>query len=508
MKKLISLMLAAVMLLTMFAACGKDPSGGGEQGSGEQGGSADSNAKVGDVLDAPEKTVSIEDLKEMTIHASISVSSSKTERTMVYAISNSGAVPRYFEKSTTVVDQTPIYQENLCLITQDGALGYTRMSDSGDYSPIDRSGQFGSNDGYFHYNLANFGIGYEKWLKTDGFTKREDAVCQDRECYVYDVEFTDTMSETQFSAVIYVDKETGLWIKQEGTASTGMTFTRAIESIEQNASVIPGSQIVTIAEQVIYDDNGIVITAKKLDCYDPSGTVLLTLETKNASSSDVQISSHYFDVNGLCLGGSVLSYSCAAGETKETELKLSSTALELSGIEVIKDMALSLRIENVHTETTGDGDHTVVDSVLEEKTEELTIKTDHPSDHVQPVNKEGTVLIDTDDIYLVLCSFEVQMDGSAIFKAYCENKLDQPIRTTIDIKTINGIAYDDYDKISMQENSEGFDGFWIWSDFLKNNDIQRIESVEFTYEVFMGESFVGSERVTEESEVIRVEFGQ
>lgn len=70
----------------------------------------------------------------------------------------------------------------------------------------------------------------------------------------------------------------------------------------------------------------------------------------------------------------------------------------------------------------------------------------------------------------------------------------------------NGIEYDDFEKLAMQENSEGFCGSWIFSDFLKENSIQRIESVELTHEVFMGESFVGSERVTEESELIRIEF--
>lgn len=506
MKKLISLLLVMAMLLTCFAACGEKTSTGQNNG-GTSGGGSSTGAKVGDVLDAPEKTVSIEDLKQLTVTCSLSVPSSGMERKSVYAVSNTGAVPKLYEKTLTDGTSGPSYMENLCLITPEGALGYTRFSNSGDYVQQDWSGQFGSNDGYFHYNLSNLGIGYEKWYKTDGFTKCEDTSYLGRDCFVYEMKYSFKMDESKISAVIYVDKATGLWLKLEATASgDGGTITRAVESIEENASVIPGTEIVSIAEQVIYDDKGVVITAKKLDCYDPNGAVRLWLETKNNTTSDVKITSHYFDINGLCLGGSVLNYSCAAGETKETELKINASTLELSSIEIIQQMEFALKINNVHTETSPDGSYTVEDGVLVERTEPLTIKTDCPSDYVQPVNKEGTVLINTDDIYLVVCGFEIDMSGDAIFKAYCENKLDAPIRTTINIKTINGIAYDDFEKLAMQENSEGFAGFWLWNDFLEKNNIQRIESVELTHEVFKGESFIGSERVTEESELIRIEF--
>lgn len=503
MKKLISLLLVATMLLTCFAACGEKTGLG--QGNGGIGTGSNSEAEVGAVLDAPEKTVSMENIKELTIRYSLSAPSSGVEQSIVYAVSNTGSVPKYYQQRAMKQDGAVVnVMDYLCLMMPDGAVCYAGQQ--GSYVQADYSDQFGTAEGYFLYYLAGLGVGYEEWLKTDGFTKREDATYLDRACYVYDVKYTDKVFEQQTTAVIYVDKETGLWLKMEKTNSEGGSVSSAIESIEWNASVIPGSQIVNISEQIIYDDNGIVITAKKLDCFDPNGTVRLFLETKNSTASDVKISSHYFDVNGLCLGGSVLNYSCAAGETKETELKLPSSVLELSNIEIIQQIEFALKIDNVHTETSPEGSFTVEDGVLVENTGALTIKTDCPSDYVQPVNKEGTVLIDTDEIYLVVCSFEVDMNGNAVFNAYCENKLDAPIRTTIRIKTINGIEYDDFEKVSMQENSEGFAGFSLWSDFLQKNNIQRIESVELTHEVFKGESFVGSERVTEESELIRIEF--
>lgn len=509
MKKLLCLLIITVMILTFFAACGEpetdtpnNSTGGhtsGKPTEGNNNGNADESAKVGDVLDAPEKTVDLEDLKDLTISASFSAPSIGPDRDLVYAVSNSDTGIRFYEKNVfkMAANQQDI-MESICLPSSETYLFYSRMGSS-DFTPTNMTEQFGSNDGYFRYQLANFGIGYEDWLEADGFTKCEDAVILDRDCFVYETRFSGNMD-----ALIYVDQETGLWLKMDAKVGED-TFTRTISSIENNATVIPGTQPVEMTEQVIYDANGIVITAKALDFSDPNGAVLC-LETKNSTASDMKFTSHYFDINGLCLGGSVLSDTCPAGETKETRLTLPNSGLDLSDIEIIQSIEMALKLENVHTESSPDGDYTVTDSVLAETTEALTIKTQCPADYVQAINKEGTVLIDTDDIYLVLCGFEVDDQGQGVLTAYCENRLGEPIRATINIKTINGIAYDDFDKINMQENSEGFDRFTIWPSTLKDMGITHIESVELTHEVFSGESFVDSKRVTEESELIRIEF--
>lgn len=518
MKKLLCFLIIAAMVLTSFAACsepqtdtpndstGAQTSGKPTEGNDDDGndGNADESTKVGDVLEAPEKTVDLEDLKDLTISASFSAPSIGPDRDLVYAVSNSDTGIRFYEKNVfKMAENQQDIMESICLPGSEGYLFYSRMGGS-EFTPTNMTEQFGSNEGYFHYQLANFGIGYGDWLKTDGFTKCEDAKVLDRDCFVYEVSFTGKMGQTKQDAVICVDKETGLWLKMDVKVE-GDTITRAISSIAYTATVFPGTQPVGMTEQVIYDANGIVIIAKALDFSNPNGAVL-RLETKNSTGSDVKFTSHYFDINGLCMGGSVLSDTCPAGETKETELTLPNASLDLSGVEIVQSIEMALKLVNVHTETTPDGTFTVTDSILAETTEALTIKTQCPADYVQVVNKEGTVLIDTDEIYLVLCDFWVDESGWGYLKAYCENRLGEPIRATINIKTINGIAYDDFDKVNMQENSEGFDCFTIWASTLKDMGITHIESVELTHEVFSGESFANSQRVTEESELIRIEF--
>lgn len=500
MKKLMCMILVVAMLLTSFAACGSPD---------DQGNQTEAGAKVGDVLQQPEKTVSLEDVMELTITANFSAPKGGMEREMVHVVSGVGGITRFYEKTFAQFsnDQPPVYMERICVVDQDAALAYYRFDSTSDYMPIELGKEFGSDDGYFRSNLAFIGVEYQNWLTTDGFVKKEDSTCLGKNCFVYETTYTMKLQpEEKIKAVIWVDKETGLWLKSDETAvATGYTITRSVASVQTGAAVFPGTPPVDMKEQVIYNENDIVITAKALDFSDPNGTVL-RLETRNNSASDVRIASHYFDINGLCMGGSILSYSCAAGKTEETALKLSGSAIELSGIEMIQSIEMALKIENVHTESSPDGSYTKVDGVVTDRTDAITIQTECPGDYVQPVNKNGTILIDTDAIYLVLSGAEIEKDGSGFLKAYCENRLAEPIRATIDIKTINGIEYDDFDKFAMQENSEGFDGFWLDSDFLKENGIQRIESIELTHEVFSGESFVGSQRVTEESELIRIDF--
>lgn len=521
MKRQLCLLIITAMILSLFAACGdpgteipntdagnqsSESTGEGSKPSQTPTGNGGETVQVGDVLDAPEKIASVEDLEALTFTTSFSMPLNGMERTIVYAVARDGDKVRFYEASTTKIAETPdlMYMEQICLPGGDGMLAYSRPAVYGDYTPMNWTNDFGSNDGYFRYNLAFFGLDYQDWFTADGFTKREDESCLGKDCFVYAVTFSSKLAEGNTDAVIYVDKQTGLWLKTEMNVD-GNTLTRAIDSIEYNASVFPGSQAVDMVEQEIYNHGGIVITAKALDFSDPNGAVL-HLQTTNSTGSDVKFTSHYFDINGLCLGGSVLSDTCPAGGTKETALTLPNSALDLSCIDIIQNIEFALRLENVHTESTPDGTFTVTDSVLVEKTQALTIKTQCPGDYIQAVNKEGIVLIDTADLYLVLCSFEVDAIGQGVLTAYCENRLGEPIRATINIKTINGIAYDDFDKISMQENSEGFDCFTIWSSTLKDMGIDRITSVELTHEVFSGESFANSQRVTEESEIIRISF--
>lgn len=510
MKKYLCLLLVTALILSVFTACGEpetdtpNDSTGGQTSvqpteGGSDGGDTDETAKVGDVLEAPEKTVSMDDLEELTFTTS---SSSENSVNTTYAVSNNDGDIRFYEKVFVPMSQDTI--EYIGLPSEEGTLCYTRYAASGNYALQDLSAAFESNDGFFRFSLARFGIDYQDWYKAQGFTKCEDAKVLDRDCFVYEVTLTCDMYEGENEAVISVDKETGLWLKMEVQTEEGAGCI-TVDSIENSAAVIPGPQPVELSEQVIYDDNGVVITAKALDHSDPNGVVLV-LETKNSTGSDVKFTSHYFDINGLCIGGSVLSDTCPAGETKETRLTLPPSSLDLCEIDIIQTVETALKLENVHTEASPDGDYTVTDGVLVETTGALTITTECPADYVQPVNKEGTVLIDTDDIYLVLCGFWVDESGQGFLKAYCENRLDEPIRTTLNIKTINGIAYDDFDKINMQENSEGFDCFTIWPSTLADMGITQIESVELTHEVFSGESFVGSQRVTEESELIRIVF--
>ena len=74
------------------------------------------------------------------------------------------------------------------------------------------------------------------------------------------------------------------------------------------------------------------------------------------------------------------------------------------------------------------------------------------------------------------------------------------MRVTINLNKINGEEYDDFEKLYMPSNSEGYSAF-----YLSDEEITELNSIEITAEAFSGALF-NSDRVTEETAPITIEL--
>lgn len=506
MKKPICLLLSAALSLSLLAACAdKDavPTTDGtkptvDQTEPSQSTDGPSVPQVGDVLDAPEKTVSIGDVRDLTLTVSTSASYG-IARSITYSVRNEDGAITFYERNAEAdpfADGSYAY-ESICVADGSQICMYSNQDISGTgFQKVDLTGEYDRDDGYFRSELANLGFDHWDWIATDGFTKCEDTTYLGKECYVYKVAYTDHFGSA-YKDEIYVDKQTGIWLRSERSLpGTEESFLMEVQAVEESSAVIPGSKPVGMQEQVVFERDGVVITAKTLDFSDPDHAVL-TFETVNGTDRDIRATSRYFDINGLCIGGSMLSLRCGAGQTQQTAVELPNSILDRSGIQIIRDLELALQIEDIHT---GDDGEVVSDGYLVEDTGALTVITECPQDYVQTVDKEGQVLIDTDGAYLAIRSFRVEDSGDAWLDAYCEDRMADPIRIVIDVKSINGIACDVRGEIAMQALSEGFGGFTIDRAALQKLGIGSIENVELSYCVY------GGEIILEGSEVVSLTF--
>lgn len=507
MRKTVSLLLIAVLLFGL-AACKKEPEKEDETtapGTQVTDPTSDNKpaAQVGDVLSEPEKTVSLEDLTELTVTVQTQ-SSYEIARSITYALCVQGERVTFYERNTeSDFFAAEFYgYESLCVADGDAVSLYSnsRISGTG-FTPVNLAGEYGTNDGYFRNQLAYLGIDYQDWIITDGFTKCADTTVMGVECYVYDFAFTDLFG-VGYKAQVCVDKQTGLWRSlTRQIPGTEDEFTAQVQLVEESSAVIPGAQFTTIPQQGIYEQDGISITATALDFSDPDHAVLW-LETTNTTQTDVQLSSHYVLVNGLCVGGNIMSHVCPAGETVQTAVELPNSTLDRSGIELITDIRFAFWIDEIHMED----DYAVSDGMLVENTGELTVLTNTAGDSGQPGEPEGQVLLDGSDILLKLDSLRVEDNGAAWLNVYCDNGWAEPVQVAISLVSLNGLPYTYSARITMQEGAEGFGGFTIPHSALVKLGIDSIESVELTYEVFLGDSVMSTECIVEKSEVISLKL--
>ncbi len=263
---------------------------------------------------------------------------------------------------------------------------------------------------------------------------------------------------------------------------------------------------IEIQEQAVYDENDIKVIAKSLDFSDTS-YVMLNFEVQNNSANDVRVYTNYFEINELYFAKHAFEYEyceCKAGETAETRAKMSRSTLEMSYIELIKDIDFSLCIENGHFETTGDGTYFVTDGFVTESTDKITLSTNCPADYEQEVDKEGTVLVDEEGIYLVLKDFYISDRGYPTVVAYCDNGYTEAIRARIYITEVNGIEYEDDGRLNMLDGHDGFPGFILLSSLDEKIGITEIENAKVYCKVYYGDT--ANSTLLLETEPVTIEF--
>lgn len=453
-------------------------------------------AKVGDVLDAPEKTATLEGVTEVTVKVSRSFESvgdiemSASDKWQ-YSLKRSGngdkhMMLRYADEKMENVFGNYMYgkdgkEEWYEFRSADLYPSVTEMS----YVPYDESA-IKSGTEYIENAFAYFGFDYEPQMENAKFTKKADVEFGGKSCYAYDVVLTDQLDGNKYSMELYVDKDTGIWVWRAVDVSCADGFPEGakqisvVDSVEYSYSGVSAIEETHIEKTEIYNDGKIIITATELDCRNENLGASLLLECQNNSENDILFETDYFCVNGLCLGEKVASLIFEKGNAKSS-IEIPYLAMELSDVDIIDTLDFSFTLREI-TKHTNEGD-LYGDNIAENV--KVLIDTDCPDDFVQKVNKEGDVIIDNADFLLVLTDIIPQSNG-AMAVLHCENRTDKTIRAYLYIKSINGIETDDYISVNIPAAKYGCDGGIIYT--ADANDVpiplENINNLEYTYEVY------------------------
>lgn len=237
----------------------------------------------------------------------------------------------------------------------------------------------------------------------------------------------------------------------------------------------PEAEAITIAETVLYDADGIVVTAKGYEEGWTGPEIKILVE--NNSSKNVLITSASVSANGYMMPYAALYAEVAAGKKANESLSLMSSELEQSGIEVLAELQFYLQIQDPETwETVA--------------TSDLLTLTTSVAPYDQPVDDSGDVLYDANGIKIVCKGLkqDIIWDGTVVF--YMENNSGKAVSIYAENVSVNGFMQDVGLWSDLRDGTKLIDGMsMIDLSDLEIESIDQIENIEFNLRVVDAETW-------------------
>ena len=228
------------------------------------------------------------------------------------------------------------------------------------------------------------------------------------------------------------------------------------------------TQDVTLAETVLFDQDGIRITATGLSTDSLFGPEL-NLLVENDSAQNIVVQPNYCMVNGYMMDG-LLSADVAAGKKANDTLDFLSNALARCGIETITDIELDLVVSD------GDSWQTLYE------TGPVILQTSAAGQYTQTYDDSGEEIYNQNGIRVVAKSVNDDLFGMGI-KFYLENNTDKTVIINADNVSINGYMMTDLFYSDLAPRSHAVDTLTLLGSELEDNHIDTITDAELSLQI-------------------------
>ena len=232
---------------------------------------------------------------------------------------------------------------------------------------------------------------------------------------------------------------------------------------------------VTIAETVLYEADGIKVTAKSLADGLLGTEVKLLIE--NDSSKNILITSSSVSANGYMMPTAALYAEVAAGKKANESLTLMSSELDQCGIETLAEMQFYLQIQDPETWETI-------------KTTDLITLATSATGYTQSVDDSGDVLYNENG-YKVVCKGlkqDIIWDGTVVF--YMENNSNKAVSIYAENVSVNGFMQEVGLWSDLRPSTKMIDGMsMIDLSDLEITNIDEIKTIEFNRRIVDAETW-------------------
>jgi len=232
---------------------------------------------------------------------------------------------------------------------------------------------------------------------------------------------------------------------------------------------------ITVAETVLYEADGIKVTATGYEESFMGPAVTLLIE--NNSDGNALVTADAVSVNGYMMPYASLYADVAAGKKANESLSLMNAGLEQAGIETVAELQFYLKI-------------TDADTWEEKAVSELLAVQTSAAGFAQPVDDTGDVLYDDNGIRVICKGLkqDIVWDGTIVF--YMENNSGAPITVYAENVSVNGFMEDAGLWSNLRDGTRIIDGMSLLdlSD-LELESIDDVENIEFTLRIINAENW-------------------
>ncbi|MBD5356547.1 MAG: hypothetical protein HDR88_06025 [Bacteroides sp.] len=225
----------------------------------------------------------------------------------------------------------------------------------------------------------------------------------------------------------------------------------------------------TVSEQVLFDEGGIVITAKGFE-NDGDFDAELKLLIENNSDVDITVQDRKTSVNGYMMG-TIFSCTVAAGKKANSRISFSSRDMETCGIRTIADIEFSFHIFGDEIE--------YIDS------DKIQVKTSVFDTYEYSFDDSGTEIYNENGIRIVSKGLAQPDSGSdAGLSLFIENATEEDITAQVRDVSVNGFMVRTIFSEEVMAGKCALTMIKISNSSLEENEIGEIENMEFSFHIF------------------------
>lgn len=235
------------------------------------------------------------------------------------------------------------------------------------------------------------------------------------------------------------------------------------------------STSVTIKEQVLFEQDGLKITATEMinDSIWGKGIKVLI---ENNTDKDLGIGCNALIVNNYMITD-LFASSVAAGKKANETIYISSSELEAAGIENIGEIEIYFNIyDNASYETIFDA-------------EGITIQTSDYTNMDTKTMGDGTELLNQDGIKIMGKYVDENSFWGAAVLLHIENTSGNNVSINCSNMSINGYMVTPYFSSTVYDGKMALDDITILSTDLENNNIDSVDEIELTFEVYDNDTY-------------------